>query len=246
MINIICVKYGIKYNHVHVNRLYEMVRRNVSLPFSFYCLTDNVTDINDKVICVPIDLSLELETYWYKLCVFDNKIYGNDNLTLYLDLDTIIQNNIDHFFDKVVSHPIRTVFTGEPRYYDGMKWKTGINSSIMLFKPSMVDHIRFNFLENIDFNILEFEGVCRYLWQNHKEDLVFFDVMKDHYSLIKISQFVEDKFDYTEYKKKYKVRDRLFGKWTGFFVPEASICMLNGCSEHGAIDEAYEYFSDYY
>ena len=244
MINVICVKYGKKYNHVHVNRLYEMVRRNLSLPFSFYCLTDVEDDINEKVICVPIDLSLELETYWYKMCVFDTKIYGNDNTTLYLDLDTIVQNNIDHFFDKEISHSIRAVFTGEPRWDEnnGMKWKTAINSSIMLFKPSMADNLRTHFLENIDFNILEFGGVCRYLWANHKNNINFFDVMKDHYSFINISSFVEDNFDF----KKNKINGRSFGNVAGFFVPEASICMLNGCSDLGIIDDAYEYFCDYY
>lgn len=244
MINIICVKYGNKYNHVHVNRLYEMVRRNVSLPFSFYCLTDDANDINEKVICVPLDLSLELETYWYKMCIFDTKIYGNDNLTLYLDLDTIVQNNIDHFFDKEVSQSIRTVFTGAIRVNEnnGMKWKTAINSSIMIFKPSMADHLRTHFLENIDFNILEFGGVCRYLWVEHKESINFLDVMKDHYSFIGVSQIVKDQFEY----KKYKIRERFFDGCRAYFVPEAAICMLNGCSNLGVIDEAYEYFSNYY
>ena len=244
MINIICVKYGNKYNHVHVNRLYEMVRRNVSLPFSFYCLTDDVVDINDKVICVPIDLSLELETYWYKMCIFDTEIYGNDNTTLYLDLDTIVQNNIDHFFHKEVSHSIRTVFSDvwKSDENNGMKWKTAINSSIMLFKPSMADHLRTHFFENVDFNILEFGGVCRYLWTNHKENINFLEPIKDHYSFIMISQFVKDNVDF----KKMRIKNRKFNGAAGFFVPESSICMLNGCSEFGVIDEAYEYFSDYY
>jgi hypothetical protein len=53
---------------------------------------------------------------------------------------------------------------------------------------------------------------------------------------------VKDQFEY----KKYKIRERFFDGCRAYFVPEAAICMLNGCSNLGVIDEAYEYFSNYY
>ena len=41
MNNVICVYTGTKYNITHVNTLYNMVERNLSQPFNFYCLTNN-------------------------------------------------------------------------------------------------------------------------------------------------------------------------------------------------------------
>jgi hypothetical protein len=249
MVNIVCVKYGTKYNASHVNRLYEMVRENISLPFLFYCLTDESDGLDDNILPLEIDISLELESYWYKFCIFDQNLYGNDNPTLYLDLDTVIQNNIDTLFE-IQDKPLRIAYIGEIATGDSYRWPTAVNSSIMLFIPSKVDHIRKGFLSNSDYNIIQYEGVCRYLWQTHKEDLAFFIPMKDFYSFIRVSQAVKDMGDV---HKKYKVEHKFIfkdeygrkGSCSGYHIPDLPICMLNGCSEIGILDQVYEYFSNY-
>ena len=56
MNNVICVYTGTKYNINHVNVLYNMVERNLSQSFNFYCLTDNrgqEFNNNIKLIDVP-------------------------------------------------------------------------------------------------------------------------------------------------------------------------------------------------
>ena len=250
MVNIVCVKYGTKYNASHVNRLYEMVRRNTSLPFLFYCLTDNGSELHPDIIVRDLDLDLNLESFWYKFCIFDSSLYIDDVPTLYFDLDTIIQNNIDHLFN----HPEKSIkisYSGELRGTDSLKWSTGVNSSIMLFIPSKTDYIRERFLINPDYNIIQYEGVCRYLWQIHKEELDFFIPMKDFYSFIRVPQVVKDMGDpHKKYKtkQKFETKDDLGrrGSCTGYYIPHLPICILNGCSEAGILDQVYEFFSNYH
>ena len=51
---ILCVKWGDKYDHTYVEKLKEQCEQNCSVPFNFYCLTDNPTQ--------PYDI--QLPTYW--------------------------------------------------------------------------------------------------------------------------------------------------------------------------------------
>ena len=41
MYTVACMKWGDKYGPEYVNRLYNMVERNTTLPFKFICFTDN-------------------------------------------------------------------------------------------------------------------------------------------------------------------------------------------------------------
>ncbi len=36
-VNIICMKWGDKYGAEYVNKLYAMVKRNITIPFQFVC-----------------------------------------------------------------------------------------------------------------------------------------------------------------------------------------------------------------
>ena len=39
--NIVCMKWGNAYGADYVNRLYNMVKRNMTRPFRFICFTDH-------------------------------------------------------------------------------------------------------------------------------------------------------------------------------------------------------------
>ena len=69
MVNIICVKWGNKYNSDITNRLYKMVSRNISIPFNFYCYTENSSGLNKNINIIPIPDNY-LEIYWNKLAMF--------------------------------------------------------------------------------------------------------------------------------------------------------------------------------
>ena len=98
------MKWGDKFPPSYVNKLYGMVSRNLSLPFRFVCFTDNSNNIRGEVEIQPLpDLDLPKnapERGWRKLTVFKEKFGGLAGPTLFLDLDVVIVDKIDSFFEK--------------------------------------------------------------------------------------------------------------------------------------------------
>lgn len=101
---IICMKWGTKFGPEYVNRLYKMVEKNLTLPHRFVCLTDNSDGIMDGVEIFPIPDNVPVdenapERGWKKLSIFAEKLYDLSGQALFLDLDIVIRDNIDCFFD---------------------------------------------------------------------------------------------------------------------------------------------------
>lgn len=103
MNNVICIKWGTKYGPHYVNRLYAMVERNLSKPFRFACLTDDSRGIRSEVEVLPIPpISVPPQhnvSPWRKLALFDPTLGDLSGKALFLDLDVIIVDRIDDFFD---------------------------------------------------------------------------------------------------------------------------------------------------
>jgi hypothetical protein len=98
MINICCVYYGNKYKPEYVQKLYNMVERNVTVPYEFYCFTDHVNlfDLVYGKIHFKTFPRYDMEGWWNKLQLF----HPQTNLTgvnFYMDLDVVILKNIDCF-----------------------------------------------------------------------------------------------------------------------------------------------------
>lgn len=241
MINIVCVKYGQKYRSEHVNNLYKMVEKNLSLPFTFYCFTDDPSGLRSEIQVTQLDKELYLESYWWKLCLFDPKNYRDPNLpTLYFDIDTIIHKSIDHFLDSYQENKLRICYVNSPpKELKKAKHKTKVNSSLMLFNPSFMKFIFDHFIEDPDYYIMEFFGVCRYIWNYFQEHLTFFEYYKDFYSFQNIPQVHRD----MKLGKENRIR---FLGYSSLHLPHIPICMLNSTSRRGVFEKSYEYFSSYY
>ena len=103
MINIICLKWGTKYSSKYVNKLYDGVKKNVTLPFRFHCLTDDVVGIKKEIetsnfLDLP-DYDVGKFTHWKKLAIFNKTLSNLKGMALFLDLDTVITGNIDCFIE---------------------------------------------------------------------------------------------------------------------------------------------------
>ncbi len=111
-VNVLCIKWGRKYGPDYVNRLHSMVRRHLKRPFRFVCLCDEATGIDTAA---GIDLKpipavgfSEFDTRqpwsfahgWLKLTSFADPLYDLRGPTLFLDLDIVIVDDIDCFFDQ--------------------------------------------------------------------------------------------------------------------------------------------------
>lgn len=81
-----------------------MVERNTTIPFNFYCFTEDGKGIDPRVIVKPLpvlNVTPEENKYSYKkeagLC--DDNLGGlNGQRVLFFDLDVVIVNNIDELF----------------------------------------------------------------------------------------------------------------------------------------------------
>ena len=101
-VNIICMKWGQKYGADYANRLYRMVKRNLTLNFRFVCFTDDNSGLEAGIEAMPLP-SLDLpegapERGWNKLSTFEPDLAGLSGETLFLDLDVVIVGNIDDLF----------------------------------------------------------------------------------------------------------------------------------------------------
>jgi len=99
LVNIVCLKWGNKYSAENVNRLYRMVKKNITIPYRFICLTEDSNGVMDGVEIRPIELDPHLRGWWYKLQLFQKTFHDISGTTLFMDLDVVIVDNIDALFD---------------------------------------------------------------------------------------------------------------------------------------------------
>ncbi len=108
-VNVLCIKWGSKYGPDYVNRLHNMVRRHLHRPFRFVCLCDDRAGIDADIDVRPIPL-VGFDEFdrrkpwsfghgWLKLTSFADPLYDLQGPTLFLDLDIVIVDAIDCFFD---------------------------------------------------------------------------------------------------------------------------------------------------
>jgi hypothetical protein len=93
MLTVLCVRFGEKYGPEYVERLRNMVARNITIPYEFACLTDDQRSIKG-VKTLHIGNQGYSKGWWHKVHMFDKSLGINDRI-LYFDLDVVIHNNID-------------------------------------------------------------------------------------------------------------------------------------------------------
>ena len=91
-----CVKFGTKYGADYVNKLYNGVVRNLkSVNFTFFCLTEDPSGLDEGVKTIPLDTSLS--GWWAKAHIFKaGTEYGIEGRVMYIDLDMIITGSLEN------------------------------------------------------------------------------------------------------------------------------------------------------
>ena len=143
-INIVCLKWGNKYSAEYVNKLYSSVIRNTTIEIKFHCFTDDHTGVNRNIIVHPLPYS-NLESWWNKLYLFDphNGIPPGEQI-FYVDLDTLIVDNIDHLLTDQV--PDIVVLRD---FYHGIAKTAGtIGSGLMSWRHGQYNSIWYNFMQD--------------------------------------------------------------------------------------------------
>lgn len=154
---ILCMKHGDKYSHEYVNRLYNMCKRHCKLDFEFVCVTENSRNINPEITILP--LPSNLKGWWVKPYMFSPDLKLNGTI-LYMDLDVVIANNIDHLFTwNPKDWCIIRDFTRKMRPH----WRR-YNSSIIRFNSNQLAHIWNEFKREPEKIMRRFHGDQDFIW----------------------------------------------------------------------------------
>ena len=191
---ILCVKWGTKYDD-YVEKLKSQIEKNCSVPFNFYCITDNPTKEYD-ILC---------SNFWAyrKLYIFNEDLFPiKGNKFLYLDLDILIHQDLKYFFDLEMSKPY--IVKGYWNDIDNCKknygkiMSTPLNSSVVRWNRGQLkpiyDHVTKN-SEVIFFTYRTIDNYYNHFFYNMwEENESFFNVYPkgDVYSWYKGNIFPED------------------------------------------------------
>jgi hypothetical protein len=102
-VTVLCMKWRSRYPSVYANRLYAAVRRHLSRPFRFVCLTDDPIGLDPGIDwrpLPPIPLPEAVAwTPWRKLSVWRYPLADLEGDVLFLDLDLVVTGPLDPMFD---------------------------------------------------------------------------------------------------------------------------------------------------
>lgn len=103
-VNVICMKWGRLYGPEYVNHLRAGVRRHLKRAHRFVCFTDDPAGLARGIEVQPMpsfDLPASTgDLRWRKLAVFRRPLADLAGPTLFLDLDLVIVDSMDGFFDE--------------------------------------------------------------------------------------------------------------------------------------------------
>ena len=91
-----------KYTPDYVEKLYNSLKRNCTIPFEFICYSDNPNVKADVVI--PLVKHSDIKLHWYKLSYF-SPLFANQNPNdeiIIMDIDQIIVGNVD----DMIGYPV--------------------------------------------------------------------------------------------------------------------------------------------
>ncbi|SFA79528.1 hypothetical protein SAMN05421688_0955 [Poseidonocella pacifica] len=110
--NIICIKWGTLFGPEYVNRLYSGVRRNLSRPVRFFCMTEEVQGLHPEIEVLPLPVEPYAEPMGEALKVA-NRQGAMRKVSLFrqglvpdvkggflgFDLDVVITGSLDKVYD---------------------------------------------------------------------------------------------------------------------------------------------------
>ena len=209
--NFVCVYYGDKYTFKYVEVLYNMVKRNLTIPHKFICFTDS-TVIHKRKEFKTKDIEWrqfkrhDFEGWFNKLQLFspDSKLEGN---TLYMDLDVVIMKNIDCFLTYGEDHNFVGMNDFNPtsgQFNSSIMKFNNETSSKLIWEPYMKNRTEYRGMPG-DQNIITA------LIKKHKDTISFPD-------------------EWTQSYKWFNRKGERFHstKWTFEQDPNAKVCVFHG------------------
>ncbi len=175
-VNIVTIKWGTLYGPEYVNHLRFSVERNLSIPFRFLCFTDDDTGLNDGIEVFPLP-SIKIpnvptrSSNWRKLGLYQAGIGNMEGACLYMDLDIVVVDSIDCFFDYepnqfcAVSEWIQThrkIIAKRPEEF---------NTSVFRFQANTTQKIVDRFQREGEFILQHFRREQQFVTDTIKQDI---------------------------------------------------------------------------
>lgn len=95
MLNVVCYKWGDRYEPLYWDRLFKAVKKNLSLPHEFIVICDNAEGLEGDYTKIKMDMEKDFFDFWTKMTIFRPKPFGITGRILLLDVDTVITGNLD-------------------------------------------------------------------------------------------------------------------------------------------------------
>jgi hypothetical protein len=169
MLNVVCLKHGKKYSSDYVNRLHNMVSRHLTLPFNFFCFTEESKGLNLNIQIKPLPDNNKISGWWWKPYIFKEGHFANGDTNLFFDLDMVIVGNIDKLAtykpnEFVGLEDVGRVFRKHPQKLGSavLKWPANQYSDI------------WNLIEQDNRIVSRFRGDQDWIWSLHKNNISFF------------------------------------------------------------------------
>lgn len=251
MIRICTVYFEGKYTPDYVEKLYNSLKRNCTLPFEFICYSDNPNVKADKIIPLPNPKYTDIKKHWHKITFFSPMFAGQEpgDDMIIMDIDQVIVGNVDH----IIGRPV-----GENELLSYKKW-WGFTSDWLPL--------------NGGFYKFKSGGKCKNLWDKFRENpeywqLKYFKSMVVHYKYFGEQNFVYNRlkeFDIKlltvpgqhvckitsdkrqnmevslEYMKKYNTDYMILDK------PHPNIRIVHFANPHTTIHESgFDWIKDYW
>lgn len=107
MNNVICLKVGNRYSSDYVNKLYNSCLRHLRIDYNFYCFTENTKGLDPSILIkdLPVEEYPFIEKWWWKSYLHKEGLFPEEDINLFIDLDMVIVNSLEKFFEYEKDHP---------------------------------------------------------------------------------------------------------------------------------------------
>lgn len=165
-LSVLCVRFGNRYGREYVERLRNMISRNITVPYTLYCLTDDQHSIDGVKTLYQPNAGYQ-KGWWHKVHMFDPKLELTGRI-LYFDLDVVIHNNIDRLTtfatnDFVGIHDFNRKFHSSWKY---------LNSSVLSWNHGTQNYIWEQFKNNPK-EAQRLQGDQDWIWKLAKDKIKF-------------------------------------------------------------------------
>jgi hypothetical protein len=161
---VVCLKWGTKYGAEYVNKLNNMVARNLSIDYEFVCFTEDRKGIDPQIRIEPLP-AIPVTGWWYKPWFLSNDV-PLDGTILFLDLDLIVFKNIDNLFTYEPDKKFVIIRDFNRQIRKG--WDR-MNSSVFRVQKGAYDSVYKTFQSNTQAWTRRYQGDQDFMYSNIKD-----------------------------------------------------------------------------